>query len=354
MMELLHLLAAFFPYAAGQSGPGLDKDALCQAFPQSAQWFLGQFCGQAENRKKLQQAVAELFQLSPARRQAIAQAVEHDLGFDCTAAPNRFFFSVPSLPEQERSILKEFFTYFYETAFHRKRGPAINGHICGATRDRFSDAYYQANSNLMDVCPVCLHRKSNAVKENDLDHYFPKAVYPPLILHPSNLIFICKDCNENYKGACDPLQGGKKPLNKVFRPYHDTVMEHTKIVFRREANTDRVKLLAADGSVDEQERIENFDCQYKLEERWSADIAGIFEQIRKLCTSWGLPKEETRKKLREKCKDRQALLEFPDRFVESAYLGWLCETMFDIFYDSLQLPSNVCAAGQKQAVQKMK
>jgi len=337
MMELSHLLAAFFSYAARQSGPSLDEAALRQAFPTSAQWLLEQFCGQAENRRKLQQAVSKLFQLPPVRRQAIAQAVAHDLTFDRTAAPNRFFFSVPSLPKREQLIVKEFFGYFYEVAFHRKRGPTINGHSCRATRDHFSNAYYQANNALTHVCPICLHLKSNAVKENDLEHYFPKAVYPPLILHPSNLIFICRDCNETYKGVSDALRGGKKPLDKVFRPYHDTVKEHTKIVFRRVANTDRVKLLATDGSAAEQERIKNFDLQYKLEERWSADIAGIFEQIRTLCIGWGLPKEETRKRLQEKCKDLQALSEFPDRFVESAYLDWLCGKMFDVFYDSLQL-----------------
>ena len=335
MMELSQLLTAFLSYAAEQSGSSLDEAELRRALPQSAPWFLEQLCGQKENRKKLQQAVAELFQLPPARRQAIAQAAAHDMGFDRTTTPSRFFFSVPTLPAEEQLIVKEFFNYFYEVVFHRKDGPSINGHSCEATRDQFSSAYYQANGGLTHVCPICLHRKSNAIKENDLEHYFPKAVYPPLILHPSNLIFICRDCNETYKGVCDALQGGKKPLDRVFRPYRDTVKERAEVAFRREANTDWVKLLAADGSADEQERIENFDLQYKLEKRWSSDIAGIFEQIRTLCAGWGLPKEETRKKLREKCEDLQALSGFPDKFVESAYMKWLCETMFDAFYDNL-------------------
>lgn len=333
MMELSQLLAAFFAYAAGQDG--LDRDVLLLSLPQGAPWLLEQIDGKAKNRKELQAAVTALFQLDPLRRRAIAEAVEHDMGFHRTDSPDRFTFAVPSLPEEEREIVEKIFTYFYETAFHRARGPLINGRASGATRKAFSRAYYQANEKLRRACPICLHMKSDAAKECSLEHYFPKGVYSPLILHPFNLIFICRDCNETYKGTLDALEAGKQPLSKVFLPYRDTVREHAEITFRREEHTDRVKLLAADGTRDEQERIDSFNFQYKLEARWSADIEWIFEQLRRLCANQGLSKDAVRQKLEEQCRTLRILSEFPDKLLESEYVSWLCETMFDAFYDSL-------------------
>lgn len=340
MRELSQLLAAFFSYAAAQGGTALDENALRRAFPKSAQRFLDQFQGKEENRSGLQKAVKDLFLLPPVHRQAIERAVSHDMDFDRAADPSHFYFMVPSLPEAERKIVKAFFKYFYDVTFHHAVGPGINGHVSQATRDRFCEDYYQANRTLRRVCPVCLHRKSNAPKESDLEHYFPKSVYFPLILHPSNLFFICKECNENYKRAKDALQKGTKPLSKVFLPYQDTVKEHAAVAFHRTANEDHVKLLSAAGAPDEQEKIDSFDHLYQLEERWSADIEGIFDQLRVFCTSQSsgeekLPKEEVRRKLLEKCEELRALSAFPDRFVEAAYLNWLCGDMFDVFYDNL-------------------
>lgn len=335
MRELSQLFVDFFSYAAAQRGTTLDAPALCKAFPQNAQWLLEQFHGQYENRKKLQEAVYELFLLPPVRRRAIAHAVANDMSFDTAPDPSRFFFAVPALPPQEQSIVEEFFKYFYETAFMRKRGPTINGSVSGATRTEFTKAYYQANDSILHACPICLCPMSNVVKENELEHYFPKSVYAPLYLHPSNLIFICPSCNRAYKKADDILHMGKRPLSSVFLPYRDTVKEHTKVVFRRNANRDCVKLLAADGSADKKKKISNFNQLYHLEERWSFDLERIFEQLRKTCAGQNWSKEEVRRRLKENCETLQALTEFPDKFLEREYLSWLYETMFDAFYDSL-------------------
>lgn len=341
MRELSQLLSAFFSYAAAQGGASLDEAAFLRAFPKSAPWLLEQLHGTQKNREKLQKAAADLFLLPTGRRQEIARAVAHDMEFDRPAGQRLFFFAVPSLPASEQKIVKAFFHYFYDVAFHHTVGPNMNGHVSGATRDRFLADYYQANSHLRRVCPVCLHQKSNALRETDLEHYFPKGTYPPLILHPSNLFFSCKECNETYKGARDALRKrcGPKPLGDVFLPYQDTVKDHAFVTFHRKANTDRIRLLSASGDPAEQEKINNFDYLYQLEERWSADIETIFEQLRAHYAGRNpgekRPKEEIREKLREKCEELEELSEFPDRFVESAYLHWLCEAMFDAFYDSL-------------------
>lgn len=287
MQELSQLLSAFFYYAALQSGTSLDEDALLRIFPKSAPWLLEQFRGTEKNRKKLQKAVEDLFLLPANRRMEIALAVSHDMEFDQTTDPDSFYFSVPSLPASEQEIVKAFFHYFYDVSFHHAVGPNINGHISGATRKQFLTDYYQANKPLRYVCPVCLHPKSDAPKETDLEHYFPKGVYSPLILHPSNLFFACKDCNRTWKHIEDVLQKGKhpKPLSSVFLPYQDTVKDHTAVTFRRSKNTDHIRLLSVSGDPAEQEKIKNFNDLYQLETRWSADIERIFEQLRTFCAN---------------------------------------------------------------------
>ncbi len=335
MIQLSQLLGAFFSYAATQDGDSLDEASFCAAFPQSAAWFLEQLHGRQKNREGLQWAVEKLFLLPPARRQKIAQAVANDLAFDQTADPEHFCFQFPHLPAQERLIVEKFFCYFYNVAFHRKGGPHINGGVSGATRDGFFQAYSQANKHLKQACPVCLHQRSSAARENTLEHYFPKGLYPLLILHPSNLFFVCRDCNETYKQATDVRKEKGEPLSKVFLPYRDTIKDHAAITFHRKDCTDQVKLLSVSGTEEEQEKINRFSDLYHLEERWTGDTEGILEQFRKICANQDWSRERAREELERICRNLQALSEFPDKFLETAYANWICDTMFDAFYDSL-------------------
>lgn len=200
MTELSQALCGFFFYAAGQPGHALDHDALRAALPGSADWLLEQFEGEESNRKKLKKAVDALFLLPAARRQAVADAVAHDMSFDQAADPARFYFWLPSLPGDERTIVHDFFVYFYETAFSRAVPPQLNGHACQATRAALIADYYRRNPVLKRVCPVCLHQRSKAEAENELDHYFPKAIYPPLAVHPWNLMFIRRIATKLIRG----------------------------------------------------------------------------------------------------------------------------------------------------------
>lgn len=329
LRELPRLLAGFFSHAAAQGGTALDEGALRRAFPrEEAEWLLEQFGG--EGKGNLRGAVEALFQLPPDRRRAIAEAVAHDMEFDRAADPERFFFTEPSLPGEERRIVKAFYRYFYETVFRRGQ----SGMVCGTDYKAYLEGHRRANQALK-ACPVCLRRMPGGQAENSLDHYFPRGTYPALSLHPANLLFICKECNETYKKSRDALKRGAKPLSRVFLPYQDTVRDHAAVTFRREKNTDRVHLLAVSGGRAESARVQNFDYLYQLEKRWSGEVEGIFEQTRKCCANRGFTREEVREKLRGICEDLRLLSDFPDRFVEAAYLEWLCGTMFDAFYDSL-------------------
>ena len=331
MRALSRLLADFFSYAAAQGETGLDEEDLRRAFPRErAQWLLDQLHGEEKNREALRSAVGKLFQLPPGRRRAIAEALNHDMDFDRAAAPGLFFLEEPFLPEEERKIVKDVFQYFYGTVFRRNRRSVFPG----AAYDRYAEANHRANGGLR-ACPVCLSKSPDIRRESDLDHYLPRSAYPSLSLHPGNLLFICKECNETYKGTRDALKKGKKPLGQIFLPYRDTVKDHAAISIRRVKNTDTVELKAVNDTREERERIKNFNSLYQLEKRWSGEVEGIFKEIRTCCAGRGLTREEVREKLRGYCEDLRALSDFPDKFVEAAYVEWLYGPMFDAFYDSL-------------------
>jgi hypothetical protein len=61
------------------------------------------------------------------------------------------------------------------------------------------------------VCPIC-----NTLPIKQLDHYLPKAIYPILSVLPTNLIPICKDCND--------IKNQNRPNTQeelTFHPYYD-------------------------------------------------------------------------------------------------------------------------------------
>lgn len=67
------------------------------------------------------------------------------------------------------------------------------------------------------VCPYCGQQYSATVKKQDkviaeaeLDHYARKARYPFLALNIYNLIPVCKNCNQSFKGESD---------KKIINPY---------------------------------------------------------------------------------------------------------------------------------------
>lgn len=96
------------------------------------------------------------------------------------------------------------------------------------SRQNFLIAYRSANHGLV-VCPMCdnaafLTISSKDHHHADIEHYFPKDIYPHLAIHPYNLIPVCKLCNQAIKRDIDPLapdqEGGSRySLGDLFLPY---------------------------------------------------------------------------------------------------------------------------------------
>lgn len=102
---------------------------------------------------------------------------------------------------------------------------AMLGRARGFGRQDFLRAFEDENDGLY-VCSVCdearVGTRYKGRIHTDIDHFFPKKVYPHLSIHPYNLIPICHSCNSALKGALDPLDAGagaRLTLHDVALPY---------------------------------------------------------------------------------------------------------------------------------------
>lgn len=82
------------------------------------------------------------------------------------------------------------------------------------TRDSFLKTFFSTNPGLC-ICPICDMTPLRTVVRGsfyvDVDHFFPKSVYPHLSVHPYNLVPICHVCNSGAKKAVDPLASPTGP-----------------------------------------------------------------------------------------------------------------------------------------------
>jgi hypothetical protein len=84
---------------------------------------------------------------------------------------------------------------------------------------------YESENPHQSVCTICDEHRPITIIHNDafsdIEHYFPKSIYPHLACHPYNLIPICKACNSAHRNR-DPLNGQNgawRTLGEVFLPY---------------------------------------------------------------------------------------------------------------------------------------
>ncbi len=98
-------------------------------------------------------------------------------------------------------------------------------------RQEFLKEFRDANRDLY-VCAFCDEAGYYTIVEqairSDIDHYFPKSIYPHFSCHPYNLIPTCKACNQVVKREADPLDGldgMRLGLGDVYLPYRSTGLD---------------------------------------------------------------------------------------------------------------------------------
>ncbi len=156
-------------------------------------------------------------------------------------------------------------------------------------REQFFNAYEKANPR-QSVCAICdEHRPITIIRghvHSNIEHYFPKSVYPHLACHPYNLIPICDACNSAHLDR-DPLNSGnhtRRTLLEVFLPYrNETVLTHGTVKFEwvQAKESPALSIITRDTNVSNlfHARMQAFSEIYDIPQRWQRQIHRIGEQL---------------------------------------------------------------------------
>lgn len=158
-------------------------------------------------------------------------------------------------------------------------------------REQFFSAFERDNPG-QHVCAICDEHRYMTVSRgkysSDIEHYFPRAIYPHLSVHPYNLIPICGPCNSVHLDR-DPLNnkdGSRRSLGDVFLPYRAESLATQGVVRLLWQNTnppDKQPSLhiqprqANDGFL--QIKLQAFSEVYDIPGRWQNRIHQIGEQL---------------------------------------------------------------------------
>lgn len=328
LMYISKYLLSFFAFAAGSSKGQFDKnDWLTFARPDGS-FLYDLYEKDAKNGKDMRRAIGALFTMTQAERREIYEAVDHDMKFDVSRSGSFVFESI-RLSKEAQKILKDFFEYFYKVALCSARFWLSRFGGQGFCRRDLAAAYFQGkNKAIGNVCPVCLQPLTNASRETDVEHYFPKAKVPCLALHPCNLYFSCTACNRTYKGKKSPFIKNNRDLQKLFLPYLDTVRDKVRIEFYDDDHkeNDRLRFVPANPRetyIDE--KIEVFDHLYELEERWSGLLNGYYDIQYERYRDRNLPDEHAlRMEMERDAREAKRIAKKdPREYLKAEYLEWM-------------------------------
>lgn len=107
----------------------------------------------------------------------------------------------------------KFLEKFYEALSSDSGLPGkILGQAENFNRHHFLHEFSQANAGVY-VCAFCdearIGTRHKGRLHADIDHFFPKSIYPHLSIHPYNMVPTCHSCNSGAKGQTDPLAKGR-------------------------------------------------------------------------------------------------------------------------------------------------
>lgn len=154
-------------------------------------------------------------------------------------------------------------------------------------REQFFAAFERENPD-QHVCAICdEHRPLTILRgeySSDIEHYFPKSIYPHLACHPYNLIPICGPCNTAHLDK-DPLKatGGRRVLSEIFLPYRAEGIARQGVVKLDWQNTKDSPILTIQSreGVDDifRAKLQAFSQIYDIPGRWQGRIHQIGEQL---------------------------------------------------------------------------
>ncbi len=151
-------------------------------------------------------------------------------------------------------------------------------------------AYELVKALNVGTCPYCnrnyvsvLDRKK-AKTRPELDHFYPKSIYPHLALALHNLIPSCHVCNSNLKGRTDPAPHSENCLNPYEDGFGENLLFSIDEVHAVEAligtpSDIRIHLQPQKVAAPAAEKSKNSAKLFKLEELYSANHKDIAEEL---------------------------------------------------------------------------
>lgn len=233
----------------------------------------------ARNKDNLREYLENLIQYSddhPTQGKAVIEAFKHDITFFQHFDDPTFTFEYVDLPKESKAAVKPLMMEWYQV-FYDGLPDIPGGTLQNFNRQNLVDAFVQGNEKILDVCPACDGKWNRVMKSktySDVDHYFPKSLYPFLAIHPVNLVPICKECNSQ-KRDIDPIdQHQNEPLVHIFLPYKRSALDHIEIQMKRNVvGSYEVQLLDASclSTGGSSRRIQNLNRLLHLQELWEND-----------------------------------------------------------------------------------
>lgn len=277
-------------------------------------------------RRPSQSSVEDLLALSPEQRGELRDAVAADLAFEGGFDRPGFQFAFPLLDPEARAVgralLGSMYRVFTKHGFVLPSGERVD-------RERWEAAFREANPGLR-VCPACLianlDERIGGRSAIDADHYLPKSSYPPLAVNGLNLVPVCKQCNQVAKLEKDPL-GTPPDLSSVWFPYKRHGLDELDPGFAPMAGRAAVVRFAAVPGAER--RAELFDAVFALSERWSRQLEGIHQSLRREVRLHAdqADAEAVRRELETIAEIKEAdIANGPAAYVHATYCRWISRT----------------------------
>ncbi|MED3541308.1 hypothetical protein ABEX53_10515 [Bacillus toyonensis] len=232
-----------------------------------------------------------LFELNIEDRKRLLKVYLNDIQFQKLYKSEDYELESYSLEENLRTTLNNFLVPFYQNIFNNSGFQKIEGLSHSPfSRKEFLKGYKLTNEKSIQVCPICCGKIiwTDNMNHSELDHYFPKSIYPALAIAADNLVPMCNDCNTKAKLGKNPLNNnGKGAIRNAFIPYvHSGIDEITINYLLGEKSKFEVEILPNDPA-DEfvKLRIKNFDRIYNIRERWASDIELLYESFMNVLTA---------------------------------------------------------------------
>lgn len=167
----------------------------------------------------------------PEKRESVLAAFAHDIDFYSHIDDSTFQFAYRcQLDKQTQSKVKPLMVACYDLLGD---GFPCHEHAEKLNRRDVVTMFWQENRSTLDVCPACDGEPPRVTRIrafSDVDHFFPKSLYPFLAVHPYNLVPICTDCNRYFKRDSDPIGNHRREtLVDIFLPYRRPAIQSIQV-----------------------------------------------------------------------------------------------------------------------------